>query len=148
MGRDGLVSGTAKAATVSVALAKLGFAAGQVVQELGWDEDTDDPLRFGIEDLTGTDLEDEQYADGADAVLIWFRDGDDDLVDTLVDALTYLVENGFLVLCTPRSGQPAHVEASDLEDAAVSAGLHTAGSAAVSPTWAATRMVAPKSQRR
>lgn len=142
------MSGTANAAAVSLALAKLGFASGQVVQELGWDQDADDTMRFGIEDLTGTDLEDELYSDGADAVLLWFRDGDDDLVDALFDALTDLVEGGFLVLCTPRSGQPGHVEASDLEDAAVTAGLHTAGSAAVSSSWAATRIVAPKSHRR
>ena len=52
------------------------------------------------------------------------------------------------MLCTPRAGQPGQVEASDVEDAAVSAGLHTAGIATVSQEWAATRMVAPKSARR
>ncbi len=142
------MSGTAHVAAVTGALTKLGFAPGQVVQELGWDEDADDDLRFAIEDLTGSELEDESYTDGADAVLIWFRDGDDDLVDILQDGLTNLVENGFLVLCTPRAGQSGQVDASDVEDAAVTAGLHTAGIAAVSPEWAATRIVAPKSARR
>lgn len=140
--------GTADAAALGAALAKLGFAPGQVVQELGWDDDADDSLRFGIEDLTGADLEDESYGDGADAVLIWYRDGDEDLVDTLVDALTDLVGEGFLVLATPRAGRPGHVEASDVEDAALSAGLHTAGAAQVSASWGAIRLVAPRSVRR
>lgn len=145
---DTEVVGTADAEALGGALAKLGFAPGQVVQELGWDDDADDALRFGIEDLTGTELEDESYGDGADAVLIWYRDDDDDLVDTLVDALTDLVGQGFLVLATPRAGRPGHVEASDVEDAALSAGLHTAGAANVSAAWTTTRMVAPRAARR
>ncbi|MEP6651685.1 MAG: DUF3052 family protein, partial [Lapillicoccus sp.] len=55
------------------ALAKLGFGERQVVQEIGWDSDVDDELRFAIEDLTGSELEDEDYGDVADAVLVWFR---------------------------------------------------------------------------
>ncbi len=142
------MAGTADVAALGAALAKLGFAPGQVVQELGWDQDADDAVRFAIEDLTGTDLEDESYADGADAALIWYRDGDDDLVDTLVDALTDLVGGGFLVLATPRAGRAGHVEASDVEDAALSAGLHPAGAGNVSATWTTTRLVAPRSGRR
>ena len=88
------------------ALAKLGFGERQVVLELGWDSDVDDELRFAIEDLTGTELEDEDYGDVADAVLVWFRAVDGDLVDTLVDALTNLADNGFVVLMTPRAGSP------------------------------------------
>jgi hypothetical protein len=129
-------------------LTKLGFTKGQVVQELGYDTDADDDLRFSIEDITTTDLEDEDYGDVPDAVLIWFREDDDDLVDTLVDALTTLAEGGFLVLCTPKAGRTGHVQASDIEEAAVTAGLHTAGSANVSPDWTATRLVSPRSQRR
>ena len=139
---------TAQAASTASPLAKLGFSQGQIVLELGYDADADDDLRFAIEDVTLTDLEDEDYGDVADAVLIWFRDGDDDLVDTLVDGLTNLGEGGFLVLCTPKSGRPDHVEASDIEESAVTAGLHTAGSVNAAPDWAATRLVAPKGQRR
>ena len=130
------------------ALAKLGFGAGQVVQEVGWDSDVDDDLRFAIEELTTTELEDEDYGDVADAVLVWFREGDDDLVDTLVDALTNLADAGFVVLVTPKAGHADHVEASEIEEAAVTAGLHTAGGANVSPEWAAVRLVAPRGQRR
>ena len=78
--------------------------------------------RFGIEDLTGTELEDELYADGADAVLIWFRDGDDDLVDTLVDAAHLPGRGGLPRPVHATIGPDRHVEASDVEDAALSAG--------------------------
>lgn len=128
--------------------AKLGFAQGQIVQEIAWDEDCDEAVRLGIEAVIGVPLEDEEYGDGADAALVWFRAEDGDLVDTLVDALTNLVDNGFLVLCTPRAGQAGDVEPSDIDDAALTAGLHTAGVANVSRAWTATRLVAPKSQRR
>ena len=130
------------------ALAKLGFGERQVVQEIGWDSDVDDGLRFAIEDLTGAELEDEDYGDVSDAVLVWFRAGDDDLVDTLVDVLTNLAEGGFVVLLTPKAGYPDHVEASEIEEAAVTAGLHTAGGANVSTEWSAVRLVAPRGQRR
>jgi Protein of unknown function (DUF3052) len=144
----GSPGGSASGTTLTSALTKLGFGAGQVVQELGWDSDVDDELRFAIEDVTGTELEDEEYGDVPDAAIVWFRQGDDDLVDTLVDALTNLAEGGFVVLLTPKAGQPDHVEASDIEEAAVTAGLHTVGGANVSAQWGAVRLVAPKGQRR
>ena len=96
---------TAEAAANS-AVTKLGFAPGLVVQEIGYDSDVDDELRFAIEDLIGTELEDEDYGDVADAVLVWFRQDDDDLIDTLVDALTNLADAGFVVLLTPKAGRP------------------------------------------
>ncbi len=130
------------------ALARLGFVARQVVQEIGYDSDVDDGLRFAIEDLTTTELEDEDYADVADAVLVWFRHGDDDLVDTLVDALTNLADDGFVVLLTPRAGQRDHVDPSEIEESATTAGLHSAGVANVSADWGVQRLVSPRGQRR
>ena len=127
---------------------KLGFTAGQVIQEFGYDSDVDDDLRFAIEDLTTTELEDEDYGDVADAVMIWWRDDDGDLVDTVVDALTNLADHGFIVVLTPKAGRPGHVDASDIEEAATTAGLHTSGSVNACDDWAATRLVAPKSARR
>jgi hypothetical protein len=118
------------------------------VQELGWDDDVDDELRFAIEDLTAHDLEDEDYTDVADAVVVWFRDGDDDLVDSLVDAKTNLAEGGFVILLTPKAGRDDHVDPSDIEESAVTAGLHAAGTANVSGVWSAVRLVSPKGQRR
>jgi hypothetical protein len=126
---------------------KLGFAAGQVVQEFGYDSDVDDDLRFSIEDTTGTELVDEDYGDVADAALIWWRDDDGDLVDTLVDALTNLDDGGFIVLLTPKAGRMGEIEMADVEEAASTAGLHTSGTVNAAPEWSATRIVAPKSRR-
>ena len=52
-----------------------------MIQEFGYDSDVDDEFRFAVEDHTGTELEDEDYTGGADAVLLWWREGDGDLVD-------------------------------------------------------------------
>ena len=38
---------------------RLGLAAGQVVQEFGYDDDVDDELRAAVEELTGNELADE-----------------------------------------------------------------------------------------
>jgi hypothetical protein len=126
---------------------KLGFAAGQVVQEFGYDADVDDDLRFSIEDTTGVELEDEDYGNVADAALIWWRDGDGDLVDVLVDALTNLDDGGFIVLLTPKAGRGGEIDMAEVEEAASTAGLHTSGTVNAAPEWSATRIVAPKSRR-
>ena len=73
---------------------RLGFKPGMVVQELGWDNDTDDELRVAIEDAIDADMVDGDYGNVVDAVLLWWRDDDGDLVDGLVDALTDLVGGG------------------------------------------------------
>ena len=129
-------------------MGRLGLTAGQVVQEYGYDADVDDDFRFAIEDLTGTELEDEDYGDVADAVLIWWRQDDGDLVDAVVDGLTNLGEGGSIIVLTPKAGRPGHVDASDLEEAATTAGLHTSGAVNACEDWTATRLVAPKSVRR
>ena len=140
--------GSAGVAAFTSGLSKLGFTPGQVVQELGWDDDVDEALRAGVEQVVGSALEDEGYADGADGVLVWFRSFDGDLVDVLVDALTNLVDRGGLGLATPRADQDGHVEPSEIEDAAVAAGLHPSGVANLSREWTVQRLVAPRSQRR
>jgi hypothetical protein len=119
-----------------------------VVQEFGYDADVDNDFRFAIEDLTTTELEDEDFADVADAVMIWWREGDGDLVDVLVDALTNLAEGGFMVVMTPKTGRPGEVEASEVDESALTAGLHTSGSVNACEEWTGTRLVAPKSGRR
>jgi hypothetical protein len=138
------VSATAGAASLS----KLGFAPGQTIQEFGYDDDVDDDLRFEIEDAVGNELEDEDFNDGADGVLIWYRDGDEDLVDLLVDALANLFDQGFVVLLTPKAGRPGHVDASEVEEAASTAGLVTGGQVNVAPEWTASRLMPPKGPRR
>ncbi|EWT01762.1 hypothetical protein N865_07785 [Intrasporangium oryzae NRRL B-24470] len=138
------MSATAGAAS----LGKLGFAKGQVIQEFGYDDDVDEDLRVTIEDAVGSELEDEDYNDGADGVLIWYRDGDEDLVDLMVDGLTKLFDQGFVVLLTPKAGRDGHVEASEVEEAATTAGLQTGGQVNVASDWAATRLMPPKGPRR
>lgn len=129
-------------------LSKVGFVAGQVVQEIGYDSDTDDDVRLGIETLVAGELEDEDYTGAADAVLLWWRSDDGDLVDALVDAQTNLADQGFLLLMTPKSGRDGHVEAADTHEAAVVAGLLLVGTANVSSGWVGTRVVAAQGARR
>ena len=105
------------------AAAKLGFSVGTVVQELGWDNDTDDDLRVSIEDAIDADMVDGDYGNVVDAVLLWWRDDDGDLVDGLVDALTDLVGGGSIWLLTPKVGRPGAVDPSDIAEAAPIAGV-------------------------
>ncbi len=47
---------------------RLGLTPGMVVQELGWDNDTDDALRIAIEDRIDADMVDGDYGNVVDAV--------------------------------------------------------------------------------
>ena len=97
--------------------------------------------------MIGSQLVDEDYEDVADAVVLWWRDEDGDLVDGLVDSLTDLVGGGAIWLLTPKIGRPNAVDAADIAEAAPIAGLSQTTTAAVSKDWAATRLVAPKGPR-
>jgi Protein of unknown function (DUF3052) len=146
--RRTLVSQTAGHAEGQHAAAmRLGFEPGQVVQELGWDEDTDDELRAAIEDITRHELVDEEHEDVVDAVLLWWRDGDGDLVDALVDAKTDLADGGVIWLLTPKVGQLGHVDPSDISDAAPTAGLATTTSLTAASIWSGTKLVTPRTTR-
>jgi len=116
-----------------------------VVQELGWDNDTDDELRMAIEDAIEDGMVDGDYGNVVDAVLLWWRSEDGDLVDGLVDALTDLVGGGVIWLLTPKVGRSGSVDPADIAEAAPIAGLSQTTAAAVSKDWAASRLVAPKS---
>lgn len=129
------------------AAARLGFKPGMVIQELGWDSDTDDDLRVAIEDTIDADMVDGNYGNVVDSVVLWWRDNDGDLVDALVDSLTDLVAGGVIWLLTPKVGRPGAVDPADVAEAAPIAGLSTTTTAAVSQDWTATRLVAPKSAR-
>ena len=125
---------------------RLGFKPGMVIQELGWDNDTDDELRVAIENTIDADLVDSDYGNVVDAVLLWWRDEDGDLVDGLVEALTDLVGGGSIWLLTPKVGRPNSVDPADIAEAAPIAGLAQTTTASVSKDWPATRLVAPKSR--
>ena len=125
---------------------RLGFKPKMVVQELGWDEDVDDDVRVKIEDAIDADMVDGDHGDVVDAVVLWWRKDDGDLVDALVDSLTDLVGGGAIWLLTPKVGRPNYVDASDIAEAAPTAGLSTTTSLAAGPEWSATKLVAPKSR--
>jgi hypothetical protein len=125
---------------VGQAAGRLGFTAGQVIQEFGYDDDIDEDLRSGIESATGTDLVDEDYDDVTDGAVIWFRDDDGDLTDFLVDALTVLDDNGPIWLLTPKAGRDGHVSHSDIEEAATTSGLHAMSTFSIAADWSATRL--------
>ncbi|MBO2459830.1 DUF3052 domain-containing protein [Actinomadura violacea] len=126
---------------------RLGFEHGQVVREIGHDDDVDHDLRAGIESITGQDLVDDDYDDVADVVLRWFRAGDGDLADELVDAIGSLDEGGDIWLLTPKSGQGGYIEPSDIEEAAKTAGLSQTKIISVSRHWSGNRLATPKAKR-
>jgi hypothetical protein len=142
------VGATAEPAAEQSMAAKLGLKPGQVVQEFGYDDDVDDELRLAIEELTGNELADEDSQDVVDVALCWWRDGDGDLVDALVDAVTNLAGGGVIWLLTPKSGRDGHVEPSDIEEAAPTAGLHATSTISACQDWTGTRLATPRGGRR
>ncbi len=128
-------------------VSRFGFESGMVVQELGWDEDIDEDLRASIEKAIGGQLVDDRYGDVVDAVILWWRQDDGDLVDGLVDSLTDLADGGAIWLLTPKVGRDNYVDASDIAEAAPTAGLSTTTSLAAGPEWSATKLVSPKTDR-
>jgi len=126
---------------------KLGVGPGAVVQEMGWDDDCDEDLRRIVTERTGQDLVDEDYDDVVDAVMMWWREGDGDLVDALVDALAPLADHGVIWLLTPKAGRAGHVEPSDVSEAAPTAGLQQTSSISAGRDWNGARLVAPRAAR-
>lgn len=127
---------------------RLGLVKGNAVQEFGWDDDVEDAVRIAIEDAIDAELLDEDADDVADAVLLWWREDDGDLVDALVDALGNLADRGAVLLLTPKAGRTGHVEPSEIVEAALAAGLHGTSTFGAAADWSATRLVAPRTGRR
>lgn len=126
---------------------KLGVEPGMVVQELGWDEDVDEAVRDAAEERSGDELLDEDAVEVVDLVLMWWREGDGDLVDALVDAIGPLADNGVIWVLTPKTGRPGHVDPSEIAEAAPTAGLAQTSNVTVSEGWTGTRLVAPKAAK-
>ena len=89
---------------------------------------------------------DEDSDEVVDVVLLWYREGDGDLVDVLVDAIAPLADNGFIWLLTPKRGRDGYVEPSDIAEAAPTAGLSQTSIATVGADWAGARLVARKAR--
>ena len=126
----------------------MGLAKDDLVLEVGHDSDCDSTLRDELMSITGTAFLQGSTSEVVDAVIIWWREGDGDLVDELMDGLTYLVENGAIWVMTPKAGRAGHVEPSDIQDAAPIAGLSVTSTIALAKDWTATRLVARKSLKR
>ena len=126
---------------------KLGVEPGMVVQELGWDEDVDEAVRDAAEERAGDELLDEDAEEVVDLVLMWWREGDGDLVDALMDAIGPLADNGVIWVLTPKTGRPGHVEPSEIAEAVPTAGLAQTSTASIGEDWTATRLVSPKSAK-
>lgn len=126
----------------------MGFAKDDLVLEVGFDSDCDSIIRDQIMAITGTVFLEGATSEVVDAVVMWWRDGDGDLVDELMDALTYLSEVGSIWVLIPKAGRELHVEPSDIQDAAPIAGLCQTSSIALAGDWSATRLVARKAGKR
>ena len=126
----------------------MGFKEGDLVLEVGRAGGCDEGLRKQITSITKTDFVDSDAHEVVDGVIIWWRDGDGDLVDELMDALTYLSETGPIWVLTPKVGRDGHVEPSDIQDAAPTAGLSQTSSLSIATDWSATRLVARKAGKR
>lgn len=124
---------------------RLGIQPDQVVQELGWDEDCDDDIRADVEDACGAEMLDEDADEVIDVVLLWWRDGDGDLVDRLMDAIAPLSSDGVVWVLTPKTGKPGHVQPAEIAESAPTAGLMQTSSANLG-SWIGSRLVQPKSK--
>jgi hypothetical protein len=102
---------------------KLGIQPGAVVQVVGVGDDVDQDLIADVQARTGTELiTTDDSDDVVDVILLWWREDDGDLVDALVDSLTNLADSGVVWLLTPKAGRDGHVEPSDIDEAAPTAG--------------------------
>lgn len=119
---------------------KLAIEPDMVVQEIGWDEDVDDSVRAGIEQQIGAELLDEDADEVVDVVLLWWRDEDGDLTDTLLDVMTPLAEEGVIWVFTPKTGQDGHVEPSDIAEAAATSNLAQTSNVSLGNEWTGTRL--------
>jgi hypothetical protein len=125
---------------------RLGIGEGTLGQQLGHDEDVDTDAVANIAAVVG-ELLDEDCDDVVDFVLLWFRDGDGDLVDALVDARRQLGDDGAIWLLAPKAGREGHVEPADVLEAVPTAGLAQTSTISVGPDWTAMRLAAPKGAR-
>lgn len=125
---------------------RFGIEPGMVVMEMGYDDDVDSDLRDALTNRCG-ELVDEDTDEVVDAVLLWFRDGDGDLVELLVDARGPLADSGMMWLLTPKAGRVGHVEASEISESAQIAGLQQTSTINAGKDWGGARLVAPRAAR-
>lgn len=123
---------------------RLGIKPGMMIMESGYDDDADEALREDLVALTGEELLDEDTDEVVDLVLLWYRDGDGDLTDVLVDSISPLADDGYIWLLTPKRGREDYVEPSDIAEAASIAGLSQTSITTVGNDWSAARLAGRK----
>ena len=128
--------------------ARLGIKPGDLILESGRRDDADDALRKEIFTAAGSEPVGEGAQEVVDVVLLWWREDDGDLVDAMVDSLTFLDAHGVIWLFTPKVGRAGHVEPSDIQESAQTAGLAQISTFAAGAEWSATKLTAPKGGRR
>jgi hypothetical protein len=124
-----------------MSLDRFGFASGNVIVEMGYGPDCDEQFRTAIKEITGNAFIPQDSDEVVDAVLLWWREDDGDLIDALVDAQTYLSPEGTVWLMTPKVGRVGHVEPSDIQDGVPIAGMSATSSFAAAEDWGATKVV-------
>ncbi|MGP5413135.1 DUF3052 domain-containing protein [Brachybacterium paraconglomeratum] len=134
------MSPSADAPTPSAIAEALNLTTGQIVQEIGYDDDVDHDLRDAIEDLIGEEMEDEDTQEIVDAVVLWWRDDDGDLTDALVDTLRNIEAGAPVWLLTPKAGRPGHVVPGEVQESAEIAGLRVMSSLSLAADWTGTRL--------
>ncbi len=128
----------------------LGFAPGQVVQELYFDDDVEGEVAAAVLEQTGADMVDYDYQDVVDAVVLWWRADDaeqDDLADVLLEAAGNLDEPGGAIwVLFPKPGRDNYVAPQDIAASAKIAALKTTSTISVGPDWAGMcLLVGPRS---
>ena len=128
------------AGQASALATRLGIRTGMTVQELGYDTDTDDLVADAVVAATGEHVVNEDFDGVVDVVLLWWREGDGDLIDALVDAKPPLADNGVIWLITPKFGRSGALEPADIADAAETCGLRRTKTLTLT-NWQGIRMV-------
>ncbi len=139
------MSPTAPAGNGAGMAERLGLKPGMIVMESGYDDDVDEELRADIARWIGDEMVADDTDEVVDVVLLWYRDGDDDLADVLVDSIGPLADDGYIWLLTPKRGRESYVEPSDIAEAASIAGLSQTSIATIGDDWSAARLVGRKS---
>ena len=122
---------------------QLELTKDMLVQEVGWDSDCDESISEAVEDAVGSELLEEDTDEVVDAVLLWWRDGDGDLVDRLMDVMTALADEGSVWVLTPKTGLSGHVEPAVIAESAQTAGMLQTRTAALGD-WAGSRLALRK----
>jgi hypothetical protein len=134
------LSPSADAPTPSAIAEALNLTTGQIVQEIGYDDDVDHALRDTIEDLIGEEMEDEDTQEIVDAVVLWWREDDGDLTDALVDTLRNIEAGAPVWLLTPKAGRDGHVMPGEVQESAEIAGLRVMSTLSLATDWTGTRL--------